>query len=156
VNVNQAVVGIQGAAAGSGAGGGGPQGGEKPGGGGGDTGPTTTIAPDGTEIDTYDKGPGLETDVHGHNRTNIDKNDDYRCGGDVTANISGNNFTNIRGNDSYLASNQFSGVALTVESAVGLGLHSFEGNLLDVVAGAKLEFSGLIHVDLAILKANME
>jgi type VI secretion system secreted protein VgrG len=125
VNVNQAVVGIQGAAAGSGAGGGLPVAKKEPdlpfadgpppsatgsGAGGGNTvEEPPTHSPDGTLVDTYDEGPGLATDVWGNNRTWILKNnltsirgnDTYITCGSLDSTIDGDNTTKIHGNDHY-------------------------------------------------------
>jgi type VI secretion system secreted protein VgrG len=139
VNVNQGAVGIASSAAGSGAGGGG---GGQPGPTGtapGDTGPDTTTLPDGTEDDIYDKGPGLQTDIEGHNVTNITEDDHYWCGG--------SSFTEIDGSDVYVC-------VVSQDSVVTGAVNSYESSLIDVVGGPKMEYSGIIHVDLALLKVN--
>jgi type VI secretion system secreted protein VgrG len=83
VNVNQAAIGIQGAAVGSGAGGA-------------ESKVQTTILGDGTEQDVYPSPGGLETDIEG----------------DSTTSVSGTNNTSIGGDDHYtLAGNSTSVVA---------------------------------------------
>jgi type VI secretion system secreted protein VgrG len=185
VNVNRSVVGYSVATAGSGAGGGSPLPEDAPdgqflddslpgatGSGAGGTGqghgssksgtsdagasaPPAFNLPDGTLDQPFDP-PGLQTDVHGHNATNIDGDDTYSCGGTARADIKLDNHTEVGGIDYYRASNQAGVVLLTAWNAVLGASLSFETSLLDIVATDKLEFSGLIHVDLAILKADGE
>jgi type VI secretion system secreted protein VgrG len=124
VNVNQAVVGIQGEARGSGVGGGLPVAMKEPdqlladgllpgatgsGAGGGDESKVQVhFLPDGREEDTFPK-PGLLTEVLGNNGTiitgnnwtDIGGNDSYYAGGNVDTTIAGNNSTTITGNDTY-------------------------------------------------------
>jgi type VI secretion system secreted protein VgrG len=180
VDVNRTVVGIQAGAAGSGAGGGppipigeldrqpldvAPSAAEGSGAGGGhgssQSGPTPTGASappsqtlaDGTLEQPFNP-PGLQTDVYGNNATNIYGDDSYLCSGTARSKISGDNHTEIVGADYYKSGFQFSLVLISQMSAVLGGVISYETNLLDVVALAKLEFSGLLHVDLALAKAD--
>jgi type VI secretion system secreted protein VgrG len=165
VNVNQAAVAPPHSAAGSGAGGGKPQ--EKPvedrsqvatfvssatgsGAGGGNP----PAPPDATTQDPDQLGAFVQiygdntTETYGNNSTTITGNDTYTCQGTARTTISDDNHTDIGGTDHYKAG--------SVLSWVSVGIISYETNLLDVVAEAKLEFSGMIHVDLALAKADGE
>ncbi len=165
VDVNQAAVGPPPGASGSGSGGGRP--GEKPvedcssagtpvcaapgsgAGGGNPPAPPGTVDQDANQYGTFVQIYGNNTtETYGNNSTTITGDDTYKCDGTAQSNIGEDNHTHIAGTDHYYAGSVFSKVAL--------GIISYETSLLDIVLGPKLEFSGMFHVDFAIMKANYD
>jgi type VI secretion system secreted protein VgrG len=150
VNVNQVAVGPPSGAGGSGAGGGPPR-----------ENPVEDGSPAATpESPTTGSGSG-----GGNPPTPADAQDQFpdlkgaqvQIYGDNTTETYGDNHTTITGDDHYTCkSSQFSSVDNAVLSKVAGAVVSYESNLLDVVFAAKLEFSGMMHVDFALLKVNDE